>query len=340
MILVSVIIPFHNSERTLKPCLLSVQAAARENTEVILVNDCSSDGSVQIAAEFPFRIINLEKQSGPAEGRNRGAQEAKGKYLLFIDADVILREDSIEKLLKTYEERPDIVGVSAIYSDRPVAPGLFQEFKAIEETYKYSSYRADQYSAFDTHCGSVRKDVFFEIGGFNTAYKGADTEDVEFGHALSKKYKNCINPDVAVDHLYANYSKGLRNYCWRSFCWVKLFLSRLKFEQAVTTGSNAFSVLLALLSIPAVLLCLWRMEFLWLVAICLAAFVLWNIRFFMITIRKTCLSAIYKVPIFLFYLYSLQLAIGAGATVGMVYWSARKLFQRTNHNQDQTKSND
>lgn len=328
MILVSVIIPFYNSERTLKPCLLSVQAAVRENMEVILVNDGSRDDSIRIAAEFPFRIIHLEKQSGPAAGRNRGAREAEGKYLLFVDSDVILHEDSIENLVKTYEDRSDIVGVSAIYSDQPAAPGLFQEFKALEETYKYSCYRADQYSSFDAHCGSVRKDVFFEIGGFNTAYKGADTEDVEFGHVLSKKYKNCINPAVKVDHFYAKFSKGIKNYCWRSFCWVELFLSRLKFEQAVTTGSNAFSVLLATLSVPATLLGLWKTELLWLVAICLATFVLWNIRFFIIASKRTGFSSFYKLPVFLFYLYSLQLAVGAGAATGMIYWGGRKLVQR------------
>lgn len=330
MSLVSVIIPFYNSQRTLRRCLLSVQAALREDMEVILVSDGSTDDSVAIAAEFPFKLISSSTRSGPATARNKGAEEAKGEYLLFVDADVLLREDTIEKLLETYNERSDIVGVSAIYSDRPVADGLFQEFKTIEETYKYSSYTSDEYSAFDTHCGSVRSDIFIEIGGFNTAYSGADTEDVEFGHQISRKYKNCINPDIVVDHIYANYTRGLRNYCWRSFYWIRLFLSRLKFEQAVTTGSNAFSVLLAF-SLPLfILLSFFRAEFLWLGAVVLAVFVLWNIRFFKIVIGKTHLSATYKVPIFLFYLYTLQLAVGVGAAAGVIYWSVKKLFQKKN----------
>jgi hypothetical protein len=90
-------------------------------------------------------------------------------------------------------------------------------------------------------------------------------------------------------------------------------------------------VLLAALSVPATLLGLWKTELLWLVAICLATFVLWNIRFFIIASKRTGFSSFYKLPVFLFYLYSLQLAVGAGAATGMLYWGGRKLFRKTGH---------
>lgn len=321
MFLVSVIIPFYNAERTLRRCLLSVEAALRKDMEAILVDDASTDNSHRIAAQFSYKLISLQRRSGPAAGRNRGADEAKGEYLLFVDADVILREDTIERLIKTYKERPDIAGVSAIYSDRPVAPGLFQEFKAIEETYKYSSYVADEYSAFDTHCGCVRREVFIEMGGFSESYKNADTEDVEFGYKLARKYKNCINPNVKVEHIYPTYWKGLRNYCRRSFYWIRLFISRLKFDQAVTTRSNAFSVLLAFSSALTVLLSLWHMELLWLSLAGLVAFILCNIRFFRIVVSKNRYSTLYKGMIFLFFLYTLQLAVGVGTVIGLIYWN-------------------
>lgn len=328
MLLVSIIIPFYNAEKTLKRCLFSIHYALRKNMEVILVDDASTDDSPRIAAEFPYQIIRIQEHNGPATCRNIGAEKAKAKYLLFIDADVILQKDTIEKLIGTYNERPDIVGVSAIYSDRPVAPGLFQEFKAIEQAYKYSNYTADRYSAFDTSCGSIRRDVFFKIGGFNTSYKNADTEDVEFGYNLSQRYINCINPNVTVDHIHANYLHGVYNYYSRSFYWTKLFLPRLKFDEVVTTKSNALSALIALSVTLTFFFSFWYKKLLWFSIAGLIIFILWNIRFFRIAVQKNCHSSLYKVWPFLFYLYTLQLSVSLGASVGLVYWS---LFRQKNN---------
>jgi hypothetical protein len=75
-----------------------------------------------------------------------------------------------------------------------------------------------------------------------------------------------------------------------------------------------------------ILLSFLRTEFLLLGLACLVVFVLWNIRFFKIVIGETHLSALYKVPIFLFYLYTLQLAVGIGAAAGIVYWTIKRLF--------------
>jgi glycosyltransferase involved in cell wall biosynthesis len=328
MTTLSIVIPFYNAEQTIGRCLTCVEAALRPGMEVILVDDGSTDGSVRDASRFPFELIRLPARSGPAAARNRGAEKARGEYLLFLDSDVLVRPGTFEALLRSYSENPQIVGVSAIYSDRAVAPGLFQEFKALEETYKYSAYRADRYSAFDTACGSVRRDVFHEVGGFNSEYSDADTEDVELGYSIARKYRNCINPGVAVDHVYAGHPRGIRNYCRRTFFWVRLFLSRRQFDQAVTTSSNASSVLLASTAALAMVLGFWRVELLWLGLTLLLAFVAWNIRFFSLAAARVRLSGAYKLIPFLFYLYTLQLAVGVGATAGLLYWPIRSLAGR------------
>jgi len=320
-VLLSIIIPFHNAERSLEHCLEALQGVANHEMEVILVDDASSGRSFTIASGFPYQYIRLEKRSGPATARNRGAELAKGKFLLFLDADVVVHQDTLEKLLQTYERRPEIAAVSGIYSDRPVLPRWFQEFKAIEETSKYRSYSSDRYSSFDSHCASIRREVFSRLGGFDPRYKGADTEDADLGYRLAaKNYINCINKEARVDHYYKNFFKSLWNYCWRSFLWSRLFLKRLRFDEAVTTASNAFSVFLASGLATATVLSFWFQGLLWFAGVGLILFIVWNHGFFELVLRKTGWKILFKGPIYLFFLFMLHVAVGVGIFLGFLIW--------------------
>ncbi len=321
MKLISIIIPFCNAEKTLQKTIRSVEAVLDDGMEIILVDDASTDNSAVIADKSRHKVIHFSKNKGPATLRNRGAEMAQGKYLFFVDSDVVLRKETIKNILKTYQERPEVVGVSAIYSDKPLLPGLFQEFKALDETCKYSRYCSDRYSGFDGHCSSIRRDVFFDIGGFNTAYAGADIEDAEFGNALvSKNYINCINKKAIVDHHYLNFSHVLWNHCRRSFYWIRLFLLKKRFDEAVTTAYNAFSVFLVLITILALSLSIFNINFAWIAAIAQIGFIVWNRDFLKIIIKKAGMTAFYKIPIFLFFTICLHLAIGVGALGGLFYW--------------------
>ena len=323
----SVIIPFHNAERTLQRCLESVKQAISDDMEVLLIDDGSSDASPATATQYSFRLIRMPRCSGPAAARNRGAHEARGELLLFIDADVVLHDDTIDQILETYQQRIDIVGVSAIYSDKPLLSGLFQEFKTLEETYKYSAYRSQAYSGFDAHCASIKRDIFLELGGFNTSYTGADTEDLEFGHVLAKKYQNCINPAAVVDHHYASFWRGFWNYCRRSFYWAHVFVDRPIFDEAVTTRSNGISVLIACGSTAALFLAPWYTPFLWAAVVLAVTFVCWNARFVWLVVKRTRYRAIWLVPVFLLFMFSLQFAVGVGAFCGLIYATKRLLMR-------------
>lgn len=90
-ILVSIIIPVYNAEKYLRICLETIEAQTLENIEVICVNDGSEDDSINILEEFAkrncrFRVIDKEN-TGAGDCRNVGLREAKGEYVLFLDAD-------------------------------------------------------------------------------------------------------------------------------------------------------------------------------------------------------------------------------------------------------------
>ncbi len=97
---ISIIIPAWNAEKTIKKCLDSIFDQTYKDYEIIVVNDGSTDHTKNILKIFlnKIKIVNQENKGAPA-ARNRGLREAKGEYLLFCDADVVMRPDCLEKMM-------------------------------------------------------------------------------------------------------------------------------------------------------------------------------------------------------------------------------------------------
>ncbi len=85
---ISVIIPVHNGGDNFRLCLRIIQQSNRQPDELIVVEDGGTDDSGQVAESFGATVIRYDSAGGPARARNRGAQEASGDILFFIDADV------------------------------------------------------------------------------------------------------------------------------------------------------------------------------------------------------------------------------------------------------------
>lgn len=103
--LVSIITPSFNSEKYIKETILSVQNQTYQNWEMIIIDDCSTDNTLNsindIALQDPrIKIIALNKNVGSGIARNKGIDVAKGKYLTFIDADDIWNKNKIENQIK------------------------------------------------------------------------------------------------------------------------------------------------------------------------------------------------------------------------------------------------
>ena len=113
---ISVIIPAYNCEQYLHQCLRSVTNQTLKNIQVILINDCSNDGSQKIINDYScndsrISAITLEKNLGVSTARNIGIEQATGDYLIFLDADDFWTDSSmLEKLHKTAcRDHADIV---------------------------------------------------------------------------------------------------------------------------------------------------------------------------------------------------------------------------------------
>lgn len=107
--LVSIIVPVYNAEKFLKETIQTVLDQTYPNWELLLVDDCSNDDSVNIIKEYAtkddrIQLLKNEKNSGAALTRNHGIKEAKGTYLCFLDADDLWEKEKLEKQLKFMKE--------------------------------------------------------------------------------------------------------------------------------------------------------------------------------------------------------------------------------------------
>lgn len=112
---VSVIIPVYNSGKYLKRTLESVINQTFKDFEVLCVNDCSTDNSLEILEEFAkqdkrIKIINNTKNIGSALSRNAGIDNARGEYIYFLDSDDYIEQKYLECMVEKIEqENCDIV---------------------------------------------------------------------------------------------------------------------------------------------------------------------------------------------------------------------------------------
>tara|TARA_B100001758_G_C18367742_1_gene589516 strand:+ start:127 stop:876 length:750 start_codon:yes stop_codon:yes gene_type:complete len=98
--LVSIITPSFNSERFIRMCIESVLIQTYNNWELIIIDDCSIDSSLEVIKSYDDeRIIvtRLEKKSGAAKARNIGIRKAQGRYIAFLDSDDLWHPHKLEK---------------------------------------------------------------------------------------------------------------------------------------------------------------------------------------------------------------------------------------------------
>ena len=116
---ISIIVPVYNVEKYLPKCLDSILASTFSDIEVILVDDCGQDGSRAICEQYAakdtrVRVISNPHNMGVSAARNNGLDNARGKYISFIDSDDFIDVTMFEKLhAAMLREKVDMVGCNA-----------------------------------------------------------------------------------------------------------------------------------------------------------------------------------------------------------------------------------
>ena len=221
--LVSVIILTHNKIEYTKRCLTSLLATSYSPWELVIVDNGSSDGTVDWLKEFKITAkessVNLtlilnDNNIGCSTARNMGAAKASGERLVFIDNDVALRSKTwLTELGACLDRNPDagIVGLKLVYPYKPhpiqcagaaVSPSGRVQFMgrgASREEPQFNIERETQ--CLISACFMLKKSVMIDTGGFDEAFNPVEYEDIDLCYnARNKGYKIFYTPAVEMYH--------------------------------------------------------------------------------------------------------------------------------------------
>ncbi|MCO6451800.1 MAG: glycosyltransferase [Caldilineales bacterium] len=320
----SVIIAAYNAARDLPRCLAALQhqTVPRDEFEVIVVDDGSSDDTASIASAAGARVIH-QTHSGPAAARNAGVEMAGAPIVIFTDADCEPVIDFVERMLEPFAA-PVVVGVRGVY--RSQQRSLVARFVQLEYEERYRRIAQVEQStgtvnALDTSYAAYRRQVFLDAGGFDTRFLGAAGEDHELSYRLaSEGYVMRFSPDAAVYHRHVSTVGKYARRKFRIGYW-KAFLTRqhpsYAFDDSHTTQSLKVQIAAAgSFAVTLFLSILWPV-FGWLALLMATIFLISAVPMLALVLRRD-LSVIYvALPLLVVRAY----AAGAGFVWG--FWRSQ-----------------
>ena len=126
--LISIIMPAYNAEKTLAQAVNSVLAQTWKNFELIIINDCSCDGTAALAQRFAqqdhrVHLISNSQNSGASRTRHNGVLQARGRWLAFLDSDDAWAPDKLEKQVALQQQTgADLIFTGSAFMDYQSEP--------------------------------------------------------------------------------------------------------------------------------------------------------------------------------------------------------------------------
>ena len=220
--------PIHNASgflrRSLPPLVMALQRG--EIAELIAVDDGSADNSAQLAAQLGARVIPSGGRLGPGGARNVAAQLTKGDVLWFVDSDVVVTEEGVERISEALSQ-PEVWAVFGSYDDAPAARNFGSQYKNLLHHHHHQHGNAEA-ATFWAGCGAIRRERFLELGGFDAVqFARPSIEDIELGYRIRER-----GGRIALDKRFL--SKHLKRWSvaeiirvdifQRAFPWARLML--------------------------------------------------------------------------------------------------------------------
>ena len=151
--LVSVIIPVKNGSNYINQAINSIKKQ-NANVEIIVVDDASTDNTIQIAEEQGWHIKRHATSKGQVAGKNTGIEAAKGEYVIFLDHDDLMQEHALESLIFEFIKDPSLDVVQA----------QVQNFISEDTLNQQQNISLEPFFGIPTGCMLFRKSVFDKIG--------------------------------------------------------------------------------------------------------------------------------------------------------------------------------
>lgn len=247
---ISVIVPVFNGGDKFRRCLDSLESCTPSPAEIIVVADGESDGSWKYAQQKGYTTILIETTGGPAKARNKGAMKATGDIILFIDADVTVSKDIIERVSDFFNSHINTAAIIGSYDDTPFEKDHLSQYRNLLHHFTHQCADTNA-STFWGACGAIRRGVFISSGGFNESYTRPCIEDIELGYRLKERGLTLhLLKDLQIKHLkkWEFVSMLKTDILNRAIPWTELLISRKNNEYDLNLSlSNRVSTLLVFL---------------------------------------------------------------------------------------------
>lgn len=203
----SVVIPLYNKENYIENTLKSVVNQTFKDFELLVVNDVSTDNSLEIVEKVKdprIKLIQHTVNKGLSASRNTGIKNAQSTYVAFLDADDLWKPNFLEKINFLINNYPDANLYTTKYevlikgNKRITHDFHIKNFKNFGIVHNYFESNLNQ-SIYYPSCLCVKKDVFEEVGYYNEAVNYS--EDIDFNIRAHAKYKMAYWDEALVTYL-------------------------------------------------------------------------------------------------------------------------------------------
>ncbi|MCC6139562.1 MAG: glycosyltransferase [Nitrospira sp.] len=316
VVTVAVIVPVYNGGERFRASLESIRRADPCPDEIIVIGDGDTDGSSQYAEAAGVTVYRFPQPGGPGRARNLGAMRATADLLFFVDADVTVPKNVIERSRDIFARHADVAAIIGSYDDQPGESNFLSQYRNLLHHYVHQNGR-EEASTFWGACGAIQREVFLAMGGFDERYLKPSIEDIELGYRLKRaghRIRLCKSLQVKHWKRWTLASMLRADFFQRAVPWTQLIHRYRGFVNDLNIGiSGRASVLLAYGLLGAAVLAYWQPAILIAAAAMGLALFILNIQLYRFFLEKRGLRfAVQTIPWHWFYfLYS-----GAAFVVG------------------------
>jgi len=209
MLNISAIIPTYNNAAFIKDAVLSIQHQTVPVTEIIIVDDGSTDNTQQIIQQLDGNIHYIRQQNrGPSAARNTGIKAAKGEWIAFLDADDQWTTGKLEKQIQALQHSPELKLIAGDMSEIDI------DNQVLEASVLNKHHFLDKFKALDgkpipdafigllrknfipTGTVLIKKDILLETGLFNDNIRYG--EDLELWAKVASQHPITCLPDILM----------------------------------------------------------------------------------------------------------------------------------------------
>ncbi len=224
-VITTVIVPFHRNVAMLRRVLEPFRDRAA-TTELLIAADGAIEDWQPVAHEFEAERIGWPTAAGPATARNRAASVARGRYLLFVDGDVVAEPGVVERVERFFAAHADASAVFGAYDDRPEAPPFISQYRNLQHRWVHCNNPGEA-RTFWAGLGAVKSEAFRAVGGYDERFGRPSVEDIDLGYRLHGAGARIrIDPELNGKHLkrWTWWSSIVSDVRDRGVPWTQLIL--------------------------------------------------------------------------------------------------------------------